>query len=53
MRDNLHKSETKDQNEKGTKIQGGDWSLSGTKLKKLKVSSYSRGVIEWNHKLKD
>jgi hypothetical protein len=29
----LHKSKTKDQNEKGAEIQGWNWSSSGAKLK--------------------
>jgi len=46
MRDNLRKSETMDQNEKGTEIQRWDWSLSGIKLNKIESLKLLKGC-DW------
>jgi hypothetical protein len=35
LRVKLHKSKTKEQNEKGTEIRGWNWSLLGAKLNKI------------------
>jgi len=45
LRVNLHKSKTKDQNEKGVEI---NWSLAGAKLYKIKSLGSIRGAIERN-----
>jgi len=50
---NLHKSKTKNHNEKDTKIWGWYWSSAGAKLQKNKSSRSIRDVIKRNQKPND
>ena len=50
---NLHKSKTKDHNEKDIEIQGSYWSLTGAKLHKIKSLKSIRNVIKRNQKSND